>query len=169
MAIVAFLAACNKLSDGTTLAVIVFGVIMASALVVMDGFRIFGAPSFWGSILLLVGINIISQHDDLVGLPFWVLAVIFFAAYFGQDVAHFLTCEPTFQSSYTKGNPASIWIPKLCLHTFFLIPLVIDAAYELECGGFMFFFWWMMPKNLVVKGKFKSAKDLADLKTVENW
>lgn len=55
----------------------------------------------------------------------------------GQDAAHFVTGEETFQSTYSgDGVLASVenattWINNFSEHTFFLLPLTVDAAVPL--------------------------------------
>lgn len=57
--------------------------------------------------------------------------------YLGQDAAHYLTGEQTFQSTYSSGGggilPSSLestaeWAATFSGHTFFLLPLTADAA-----------------------------------------
>lgn len=55
----------------------------------------------------------------------------------GQDAAHYLTGEETFQSSYSGDDVlasvanATAWINNFSEHTFFLLPLTIDAVVPL--------------------------------------
>jgi hypothetical protein len=58
--------------------------------------------------------------------------------YFGQGVSHWATGEATFQSSYQQGEhgeeltvTADFW-SQLLEHTYYLIPLVIDALFPLS-------------------------------------
>ena len=51
----------------------------------------------------------------------------FAAGYFGQDLAHFLASEPTYQSSY-QGSAG--WLGTLAAHTFLLVPLSLDACFH---------------------------------------
>lgn len=55
--------------------------------------------------------------------------------YLGQDAAHYLTGERTFQSTYSSGDAilsspesAATWAATFSGHTFFLLPLTADAA-----------------------------------------
>lgn len=58
-------------------------------------------------------------------------------AYLGQDAAHYMTGEPTFQSTYSGADSlasvanATTWINNFSEHTFFLLPLTVDAAVPL--------------------------------------
>ena len=59
-------------------------------------------------------------------------------SFFMQDLSHFLTSEPTFQSQYTPGapnSPISSWSQfyhQLFLHSFFMLPLVIESAINIS-------------------------------------
>jgi hypothetical protein len=59
--------------------------------------------------------------------------VLFAASYFAQDVAHFATCELTFQSSYQGKQDGWMWT--LLEHTLHLIPLCFDACWHTENGS----------------------------------
>ena len=56
-------------------------------------------------------------------------SILFAVSYFAQDVAHFATCEPTFQSSYQGGAG---WLWTLLTHTLHLVPLCIDACWHTQ-------------------------------------
>jgi len=59
--------------------------------------------------------------------------VLFAASYFAQDVAHFATCELTFQSSYQGKQDGWMWT--LLEHTLHLVPLCFDACWHTENGS----------------------------------
>ena len=54
-------------------------------------------------------------------------AGVFACGYLGQDLAHFLASEPTYQSSY-QGSAG--WLGTLAAHTFLLVPLSLDACFH---------------------------------------
>lgn len=64
-------------------------------------------------------------------------AIMVAIAYVGQDAAHYITGEPTFQSTYSGADSmasvsnATTWISNFSEHTFFLLPLTVDAAVPL--------------------------------------
>lgn len=64
-------------------------------------------------------------------------AVTVAIAYMGQDAAHYITGEPTFQSTYSGADSmasvsnATTWFSNFSEHTFFLLPLTVDAAVPL--------------------------------------
>lgn len=57
----------------------------------------------------------------------WGALGAFVAGYFGQDAAHWLTGEPTFQSSYDDEHG---WMGHFLEHGVFLVPLIIDAMWK---------------------------------------
>ena len=83
--------------------------------------------------LLLVWVS-----ERATSLPWRAHALLFCVGYFGQDVSHWATGESTFQSSYQSGEngedltmTADFW-SQLLEHTYYLIPLVIDALFPLS-------------------------------------
>jgi hypothetical protein len=80
--------------------------------------------------LSLTGLYFTSIHAtyvlDLVKLPEQLasphiaFSLLFLVSYFGQDLAHFICSEPTYQSSYIKGrNGALVLLGKFawkCVH-----------------------------------------------------
>lgn len=64
----------------------------------------------------------------------WMTLSIFVASYISQDLAHYFTSEPTYQSKYTPGNkdsPIQNWPEfalQLFLHSYFMLPLVFESA-----------------------------------------
>ena len=58
--------------------------------------------------------------------------ILLVVGYFMQDVAHLLTCEPTFQSSY-QGSVGWLW--RLLQHTLHLVPLCVDACWHTKYGS----------------------------------
>lgn len=70
-----------------------------------------------------------------LGVVWSVVTVVI--AYLGQDAAHYITGEPTFQSTYSGADSlasvanATTWINNFSEHTFFLLPLTVDAAVPL--------------------------------------
>eukprot|EP00958_Prasinococcus_capsulatus_P002092 scaffold188_cov429-Prasinococcus_capsulatus_cf.AAC.21 len=76
-----------------------------------------------------------------VGVYGCLLMVAF--GYFGQDLAHWLTSEKTYQSTYQKE---SNFLSTLAEHTFFLLPLVLDAIPHMKQS----FLSWLVPHDYVV-------------------
>ena len=57
-------------------------------------------------------------------LSWWMHGLLFCVGYFGQDLAHYCSGEPTMQSSYQQDD--TFW-EQLLEHTYYLIPLIFDA------------------------------------------
>lgn len=84
--------------------------------------------------------------------------------YLGQDLAHYLSGEPSFQSRY-KGHPS--WLKQFLEHTFYLLPLCLDAAghaHIIEA-----FLVWLTPKGGLFRARLDSPGDRLDLATVKDW
>lgn len=83
--------------------------------------------------LSVVAVSVVQVLD--LGVVWSVAAVVL--AYLGQDMAHYLTGEATFQSTYSGSDAfgsvanATTWIKNFSEHTFFLLPLTVDAAVPL--------------------------------------
>jgi len=90
------------------------------------------------------------------------LGVIFASAYVGQELAHLVTGEKTYQASYMD---ASNWPSLLVEHTFYLLPLCLDAVMHMRES----FLSWIIAHNYVVRAKLTSAKEKASLKVIENF
>lgn len=67
-------------------------------------------------------------------------------AVFGQDVSHWVTGEVTFQSSYTKSFSETL--PMLMTHSFYLLPLCIEAVDLSVLEGLM---EWFVTRSFVFK------------------
>ena len=67
----------------------------------------------------------VAAADAMVGH----MLILFAAAYLGQDVAHWVTCEPTFQNSYLGKRPG--WVYTFLDHTHHLIPLCFVSYLEM--------------------------------------
>lgn len=86
------------------------------------------------------------------------------AAYFGQDLAHFLTGEATFQRSYARSPTR---FSRLLEHTYFLLPLCLDAARRADVVDAVL--TWFTPHTGLARARLVSPGDLADLQTLRSW
>ena len=84
-------------------------------------------------------ILLIWVSKRITSLSWRAHAIIFCVGYFGQEVSHWVTDENTFQSSYQSGKngeditmTTDFW-SQLMEHTYYLIPLVIDALFHMTC------------------------------------
>lgn len=84
-------------------------------------------------------------------------------AYVGQELAHIITNERTFQSSYMDKG---LSVPALLLeHTYYLLPLCLDALVHMKES----FASWIVAHNYVVRCKLTSAEDKAALRDVYDF
>lgn len=91
-------------------------------------------------------------------------AALLVAAYFGQDLAHAIAGESTFESSYRR---TSTWMRRFAEHTYFLLPLCADTAWS---GGlFGAFFESCMPKSGLLTTKLSSSEERSDLRSLREW
>lgn len=129
-------------------------------------------------------------------LSYQIHIIVFTIAYFGQDVAHFLTSEPTFQGSYQQT--ATFW-SQLAEHTYYLVPLVFESAtpsttawsaesdslfqkflyfspclltiavFYLGHTGAMVFPWQAQKKRMLMCNLSSSPENVADLQLIRAW
>ena len=76
-------------------------------------------------------------------------ALMLAVGYFGQDVVHWMTGEATFQSTYIKKGLEGV-IRDMAEHTFYLLPLVLDACLHLDQ---LPLFSWVVAYNKVLRTK----------------
>jgi len=87
---------------------------------------------------------------------------LFGAAYILQDVAHWVTGEPTFQESYLGKRPG--WVITFLDHTHHLVPLCIDACWQAGVAALF------VQRRQVVKGHLRDHPELmAALRSVGSW
>ena len=84
--------------------------------------------------------------------------------YLGQDLAHRLTGEPTFQSRYER-HPS--WLRQFLGHTYYLLPLCLDAAWHARVGEALLV--WLTPRSGLLHVRLDAQGDLLDLATVKDW
>jgi len=101
-----------------------------------------------------------TMLSDACGLK--EIGVIFACAYVGQELAHLATGEKTYQGSYMKF---SNWPALLLEHTFYLLPLCLDAVMHMRES----FLSWIVAHNYVVRAKLTSAKDRGALRVIKDF
>lgn len=84
--------------------------------------------------------------------------------YIGQELAHRLSGEATFQSGY-ENRPS--WLSQFLEHTCFLLPLCLDAAHRVRAGAALL--GWFAPRSGLLRGQLNSADDRRDLAAVGDW
>ena len=90
----------------------------------------------------------------------WALGFIV-VGYVGQEAAHFVTGERTYQSTYQRDSGA---LPHLLVHTWLLLPLVI-TAFARHLG----FVQGLLPRVRVVHGRLTESERLEDIQAVREW
>ena len=103
-----------------------------------------------------------STRMTASGMSEGMICATFVAAYVGQELAHIATGEKTYQQSYMKF---SNWPALLVEHTFYLLPLCLDAVMHMKES----FLSWIVAHNYVVRAKLTSGKDRAAMKVIENF
>jgi hypothetical protein len=88
-------------------------------------------------------------------------------SYFGQDFSHTLTGEPTFQSRYEKEPSSFQWLRQFLAHTYYLLPLCVDAAWHARTGAALLA--WIAPKSGLLHVRLNAQRDLLDLAAVGHW
>lgn len=93
--------------------------------------------------LMLISIRLTAAR---LNLGFWISLVVFGISYFMQDVAHWITNESTFQSTYEQKSD---FLAHLVEHTYFLLPLCVDAASACltRHTGFQFDWSYLSPES----------------------
>ena len=98
---------------------------------------------------------------------------LFVISYLGQDLGHFCTSEVTFQHKYTPSTPGSTvktwpeFFYKLSLHTYFMLPLVFDSAYEISLPEQVLS--WFLVLDRIIKLKLDSEESVKNLATIRQW
>jgi hypothetical protein len=117
--------------------------------------------NIWSQLTAVVAL--INVMSIIVTMSFWPSLAILAASYFGQDLSHIITCEPTFQGSYQKD--ANFW-SLLAEHTYFLLPLVLDSVKFMEGGTFTTLF---VARNDVLRAKADLPEDKIALAGITEW
>jgi hypothetical protein len=108
--------------------------------------------------LLLAGMVVVA-----VVLPWtpWTALAAVVVGFAAQEAAHWLTDEPTFQSTY-QGQRG--WLGQLVEHAVFLLPLIVDAMVR---HGSLFALF--VPTDRVAHGTLVGSGSLSDLEVLRGW
>lgn len=118
-------------------------------------------PLFVASAFASLGVALVSSH---LALGYGACAALVATAYFGQDLSHWLTGEQTYQSSYAQQ--ADFW-SLLAQHTFYLLPLVLDAAHAIGLASGVLL--WLTPRNDVLFTKLTGADAIKSIACLREW
>jgi len=88
--------------------------------------------------------------------------VLFALAYFGQELAHIITKEKTYQQSYMNEQK---WFQILLQHTYYLLPLCIDALQNMKDSVF----GWIVAHDYLLRTKLTLAKEKEALRTIYDF
>lgn len=94
-------------------------------------------------------------------LPWWGALAMVAVGYLGQDLAHWLTGEPTFQSTY-QGQQG--WLRTFAEHSALLLPLILDAMARHEA-----LFAPFVPADRIAHGKLSDSRSLDAIQTLSDW
>ncbi|KAI8916245.1 hypothetical protein EDD86DRAFT_198110 [Gorgonomyces haynaldii] len=136
---------------------------------------------YWATIVMTASTSATVLTTLLVGSGFFVdqyvqpsvlIAGLFFAGcYLSQDLSHYLLGEPTFQQTYTPSASNKITWPsffyKLFLHSYFMLPLVIETA--LRINVFEEILHWFLIVDRMVKVKLDSDQNKKDMQIIRDW
>ena len=139
--------------------VAVIGVI--AALYLFSLLAVLPRPLWATTALLGIALSYAAWRFELG--PFASLAGIA-VCYLGQDLAHRLTGEPTFQSRY-EGRRS--WLKQFIEHTYYLLPLCLDAAVCGRTGEALLA--WLSPRSGLLSARLNSRGELADLAALRGW
>ncbi|KAG8458431.1 hypothetical protein KFE25_004309 [Diacronema lutheri] len=118
-------------------------------------------PLFVASALVTAGLAHACAH---LALGYAACAALLGASYFGQDVAHWLTGESTYQSSYAAA--VGFW-GLLAQHTYYLLPLALDSAHAVGLASGLLL--WLTPRNDVLFTKLVGAEASRAITALREW
>lgn len=139
-------------------------------------------PAAWAVLAVLYGVvvaGIAPAKTTLVtmivvmglGIASWTMPVglyasvaIFGIGYVVQEVAHWLTGESTFQSTYASGAPTK-WIGNLLHHTVLLLPLILVVAGRRKQSPLRL----LVARKAVLPIRLVAADQLDDLGEIRDW
>ena len=136
---------------------IAVGAYVASLLVTLGDIKLWVATS-----AMMAGLAALAVHIAPALATYDALKLMGFA-YIGQELAHIVTGEKTFQSTYQAASPT--FLALLLEHTYFLLPLCIDALVNMKAS----FAEWIVAHNYVVRCKLENSADKAARKTIYDF
>ncbi|EJK50634.1 hypothetical protein THAOC_30326 [Thalassiosira oceanica] len=130
---------------------------LMSLFVTLGNFRLWLATTAWMAGLAAVAERLVPTFTDSD------CAKLLAAGFLGQELAHLITGEKTFQSTYQFKTLS--WPVMLLEHTYFLLPLCIDALIHMPES----FASWIVAHNFVVRCKLTDANDKKAMKTIVDF
>jgi len=157
MGIVAALVMARQAIDVEFLYEALVGAYVISLFVTLRNFGLWCATTAWMAGLVAVAELLAPRFTTSDSLK------LFLVGYVGQELAHLITGEKTFQSTYQFKTPS--WPMLLLEHTYFLLPLCIDALVHMKES----FASWIVAHNYVVRCKLVNTEDKKALKAVVDF
>lgn len=112
--------------------------------------------------LYAIAVGLITAAAAWLSLgPWWSVAAIA-AGYIGQDLAHWLTAEPTFQSTYKDSRR---WWRRFIEHSLLLLPVLSVVAGRWRQSPFRL----LVARLAVLKTKLTADQDKADFASILDW
>ena len=133
------------------------GAYVISLFVTLKNFGLWFATTAWMAGLVAVAELLVPTFTNVESAK--LLAV----GYVGQELAHLITGEKTFQSTYQFKTLS--WPMLLLEHTYFLLPLCIDALVHMKES----FASWIVAHNYVVRCKLTNTEDKKALRKVVDF
>jgi hypothetical protein len=129
-------------------------------------------PGYFSKALSIITLVTCYFTAEYLELNLFQSLALFLVSYLGQDLGHYLTFEPTFQSRYTPppGSDIKTWSSffyKLSSHTYYMLPLVFDCAIEISL--FEKVLSWFLVLDRIIKLKLDSPGSVDNLKTIRDW
>mmetsp|Transcript_454 Transcript_454/g.490 ORF Transcript_454/g.490 Transcript_454/m.490 type:complete len:584 (+) Transcript_454:174-1925(+) len=135
------------------------GTQFVSMVYVLSLFNTLSFPLWLSTALATAGIGYLACTLQL-SIPFAIGG--FVAAYVCQDLAHYISGEITYQSTYmAKKN----WVTLLVEHTYYLLPLCLQSVLHMQ-SSFLDLF---VPQDTVVNSKLDGTEDKKILTRIRSW
>jgi len=121
--------------------------------------RVLPVGVWWANAACFAGLLFASLETQTGALS---LLVLLATAYAGQDLAHRITGEPTFEDGY-RDSPDRLL--RWAEHCLLLLPLVLVALTRARGSAIA----WLRPLRSVLRARFEREVDRADLATLRRW
>ncbi|WP_182867557.1 methyltransferase [Stieleria mannarensis] len=136
---------------------------IAAALVAMLHIAVVVASTPAGvACLHAIAVGLIAAAAAWLSLSLWWSVAAITVGYIGQDLAHWLTAEPTFQSTYKDSRR---WWQRFIEHSLLLLPVLIVIAGRWRQSPFRL----LVARKAVLKTKLTDGQDKADFDAILNW
>ncbi len=132
------------------------------ALCFIYALSLFGRLPYWLWAVTIVVLSNLTWLAILISPSILVSFIILPSAYILQDIAHWVTGEKTYESSYSKQQN---WLSQWVKHTYYLLPLVLASVVHNN----IFIWRWFVAQDTVINTKLQSEQDIQDLARLKTW